>query len=180
MKTLFYSFIFLILGSTVTSCEKDDINHQSDFEKSYHMWLDFKKLSNNSYEYTVPGSSWTGQRWETTIQVSEGNIIQRHFKHTSSTDLATDVPQEELEWTENGNDINSRINTSAAQALTLDEIYEKAKTEWLIDRKNVKTYFETKNDGLISTCGYVENGCMDDCFIGISLKNIKKLKPTEE
>jgi len=178
MKTLLYSIVFLFLGSTTNSCDKDDINHQNDFERSFDTWLDFKKSSNNSYEYKVPGSSWTGLRWETTIWVSKGTIIQRHFKYTSTKDLAADIPEKELEWTENESDIHSHTNTNAAQALTMDEIYEKAKTEWLSVRKNAKIYFEAENDGLISTCGYVEEGCMDDCFIGINLKDIIKLKPT--
>ncbi|GGW34686.1 hypothetical protein [Arenibacter certesii] len=173
MKIIFYSIVFVILGSIITSCDKDDINHQNDFEKSVNAWLDFKEKSNNSYEYVVQGTSWTGLRWETTIQVAEGTTIQRHFKYTSTEGLTADIPEEELEWTENGSGINSRTNTIAAQALTLDEIYEKAKKEWLIDRKNTKTFFEAENDGLISSCGYVENGCMDDCFVGISLKNIR-------
>lgn len=37
------------------------------------------------------------------------------------------------------------------------------------------TYFETKNNGLISTCGYVENTCADDCFIDITITRIAKL-----
>lgn len=175
MKTFIYCLVFVFLGSIITSCDKDDINHQNDFEKSVNAWLDFKETSNNSYEFVVPGASWTGLRWETTIQVAEGTIMQRHFKFTSTVDLTAEIPEEELEWTENESEINSRTNTIAAQALTLDEIYEKAKREWLIDRNNAKTFFEAENEGLISTCGYVENGCMDDCFVGISLKNIRKL-----
>ncbi|WP_255474197.1 hypothetical protein [Flavobacterium sp. SLB02] len=42
-------------------------------------------------------------------------------------------------------------------------------------RKNVTNYFEAKNDGLISQCGYVEKGCMDDCFVGITIKSIERL-----
>ena len=77
-------------------------------------------------------------------------------------------------------EINGRFwatvqNSNAADALTLDEIYSKAKNEWLVKRKNVTNYFEAKNDGLISTCGYVEKGCVDDCFAGITIKSIQSL-----
>jgi hypothetical protein len=55
----------------------------------------------------------------------------------------------------------------------LDEIYEKARSNWLKKRGNAKTYFEAKNDGLISSCGYAEDGCQDDCFNGINITSIE-------
>ena len=57
--------------------------------------------------------------------------------------------------------------------LTFDQIYEKARTEWLVKRENATTYFEAENNGLISKCGYVDDGCQDDCFIGIQISSIK-------
>lgn len=78
-----------------------------------------------------------------------------------------------MAWIEYENEINSHENIVAAAPLTLDEVYGKAKNEWLIKRKNVKTYFEANNGGLISTCGFVEDGCMDDCFRGIRIAYIE-------
>ncbi len=167
-KTIFTLFIFSIL--LLTSCSSDeDINYSKDFEKSKKTWLKFKEDFGNSYEYVVQGGSGlTSYGWKTTIKVVEGKIIQRHFKYIGNTD---GIPKEELlEWTENETEINS--HKQGAGALTLDEIYEKAEKEWLVKRKNTTTYFEAKNDGLISSCGYVEEGCMDDCFIGIRIASI--------
>ncbi|MGY5355583.1 hypothetical protein [Wenyingzhuangia sp. IMCC45467] len=62
----------------------------------------------------------------------------------------------------------------------MDEIYEKAKQDWLIKRKEVLVYFETDNNGLISTCGYVPKNCMDDCFLGITIKSIEALSLIDE
>lgn len=174
MKNKIYLIAFLLIGSLVISCSSDDdFNYQNDFEKSHKVWLNFKDLSADSYKYTVIGSSWVGFSWETTITVSDGKIIQRHFKYITPDDLG-DIPEEEVEWIETGQEVGSHQN-QAAEALTLDDIYAKAKNDWLIKRKNAKTYFETGNNGIISTCGYVINGCMDDCFIGIHIKNIKSL-----
>ncbi|MBA6153817.1 hypothetical protein [Gelidibacter maritimus] len=80
-----------------------------------------------------------------------------------------------MEWTENENELNSHESSIAADALTLDQIYNKAETDWLIKRKNSTSYFESKNNGLISTCGYVEKDCMDDCLVGITIKSINVL-----
>jgi len=64
---------------------------------------------------------------------------------------------------------------NGAAPLTLSEIYDKAQKEWLIERENTTTYFETENNGMISTCGYVENNCADDCFIGVLINTIEAL-----
>lgn len=174
MKTRIYLIALLMIGSLVVSCSADDdLNYQNDFDKSHEAWLNFKEQSGNSYKYTVVGSSWVGFSWETTITVVDGKIIQRDFKYTSFDDLDT-IPEDELEWVENGSEVGSHQN-QASDPLTLDAIYAKAENEWLIKRKDATTYFETGNKGMLSTCGYVINGCMDDCFIGIHIKNIESL-----
>lgn len=173
MKSRIYLIALLLIGGLISSCESDDVD-QNEFQNSIKVLSDFKKSTDNSYKYIVSGVSWVGTAWETTITISDGKAIQRHFKYTNTQGLRNDIPKEELEWTENGNEIGSHKNI-AATALTLDEIYNKAEQEWLIKRDNAKIYFETKNNGLISTCGYVENGCQDDCFIGIHIKSIEPL-----
>ncbi|PXY43928.1 hypothetical protein [Flavobacterium hydrophilum] len=172
MKTKIYLIALVLISSLISSCSSDDeLNYQNDFEKSEKAWLDFKESSSNSYKYTVSeGSVFLDYGWETTITVSNGKIIQRHFKYTGNTENIPDnVP---LEWTEEENQINSHENSPAAAALTLDQIYNKAEKEWLIKRKDATVYFEAKNNGLISSCGYVPKGCMDDCFFGIRIKSV--------
>ncbi len=177
MKNKIYFIVSLLIGVSISSCSNDDdINYENDFESSHEAWLDFKASSNNSYKYVVSsGSILTTYGWETTITVSNGVIIERAFRYTSGAEEF--VPVDQLEWTEIENEINSdeHHHTSAYTALTLDEIYNKAKQEWLIKRKNSTSYFESENNGLISTCGYVEKGCIDDCFNGITLKSIVAL-----
>lgn len=171
-----YSIILFLASILISSCESNDFYFQSDFEKSQEIWLDFKELSGNSYKYVVTGGSvFTSFGWETTITVLNGVITERHFKYTSGAEDT--IPEDELEWTENETQINSEEHqhTSAFYALTLDEIYTKAQQEWLIKRKDATSYFESENNGLISTCGYVVNGCMDDCFSGITIKSIVAL-----
>lgn len=174
MKNRIYLIALVLVGFLIASCESDDKDNQNELEKSYSVLSDFKKETNNSYKYTTTYQSWIGFAWETTIFVSNGNVIERHFKYLNTGELSNDTPQQELEWTETGSDIGNHTNIGS-DPLTLDEIYTKAKQYWLVKRKNSKTHFETKNNGLISTCGYVENGCQDDCFIGIHIKTIEPL-----
>lgn len=173
MKNRICLIALLLVGCLISSCESDDTENQNELEKSYVAFSDFKKETNNSYKYTVVSSSWIGIAWETTIVVSNGKVVQRQFKYTNTQGLENNIPEEELQWTENENEIGS--HTTGSDPVTLDEIYAKAKQEWLPKRDDVKTHFETKNNGLISTCGYVENGCQDDCFVGIHIKTIEPL-----
>lgn len=171
MKKTFYFITLLLINIALFSCSSDDdLNYQNDFEKSKNVWLDFKASSNNSYQYVVSGSIFTLPfRWETTITVSNGIVVQRHFEYINAPE---NMSEEEIKWTENENEINTHSSLFAASPLTLDEIYNKAEKEWLIKRKNTSTYFETENNGLISTCGYANKECMDDCFTGIKIKSI--------
>jgi hypothetical protein len=175
-KSKLLLFATLFIGFLFASCKKSDFNYQSDFEKSYKEWIKFKGSSDNSYRYTVGGGSWVGLGWQTVITVNEGRVVQRYFKLSFPVGWTGTVPNaNEIEWTENENEINSHEHTSATAAATLDEIYEKARSTWLKKRGNAKTYFEAKNNGLISSCGYVEDGCQDDCFNGISITSIELL-----
>jgi hypothetical protein len=174
MKNNIYIFAFLFLGSIISACESDDLYHQNDFKSSQKAWLEFKEMTNNSYKYTAVLGSWIGLSWETTITVFNGEIIERHFKYIMTDALSDHFPEDELEWIENENEIGIHKNLGA-EPLTLDQIYIKAEKEWLQKSDNYKTYFETENNGLISICGYVENGCMDHCFVGIHINSIESL-----
>ena len=168
--------ILLLIASLFFSCEKNSLVFENDFEKSYQTWLTFKESSDNSYKYMVERSSWVGATWQTTITVTKGKITQRHYKTTYTGNSVGGIPQETLEWVENENEINSHKDSGAAEPVTLDVIYDKARNDWLIKRKNAKTYFEAHNNGLLSLCGYFEDNCADDCFVGIDIPFIEPLR----
>ncbi|MCL5128461.1 hypothetical protein [Algibacter sp. L4_22] len=174
MNNKIYLIALILLGNLMLSCESDDISHKNGFEVSHQVLEEFKISNNNSYKYIVTKSSWVGWYSETTITVSNGVIIKRHFEYFITDDLSEDITDEELEWTENEDEIGDH-KYAGAEALTLDEVYDKAENEWLIDRDDSKVYFETENDGLISTCGYVHENCADDCFNGIYIKKIESI-----
>lgn len=167
--------LLLLLTSLVISCQKSEIEYENQFDKSYKAWISFKKASNNSYKYTVNGSTWVGPAWQTVITVVNGKITQRHFRYTALEGFEDHIPQEALEWTEDENEIDSHEHAAAAEPLTLDQIYDHARNIWLKKRKDGKTYFEAKNNGLISSCGFVPDNCADDCFSGISIGSIEKI-----
>ncbi|HEY9259752.1 hypothetical protein [Chitinophaga sp.] len=172
MKANIYLFLFLLLGSLFTSCKKDNIAYKSDFNKSYQAWINFKKSSGNSYRYASNTSSWTGYSSETIITVKEGKVIQRSYV-VKAVDRATNQIMTTEQWLEDGSQLGS--HDSGYPLKTLDDIYKEAKDTWLLKRDNADTYFESKNNGMISNCGYVEKGCQDDCFRGVDIGFIEKI-----
>ena len=173
MKNKTCLIVLILIGSLFNSCDSDDLEYQDKFETSQKTWLNFKEASNDSYKYTVTFGSWAGFSWETKIIVENGIVIQRDFEYTFTEGISNDIQQDELQWTETGSEIGSHEN--GAEPITLDEIYDKAQNDWLIEKNNTTTYFETENNGMISTCGYENNQCVDDCFIGIKIKIIETL-----
>ena len=196
---LFFALMGLVIFS---ACEKGSTEHENSFEQSYKAWSSFKASSGNSYQYEVTGATWAGSSWLTTITVRNGEVVQRDFRYevfndvrmpdtgwqsTSIADLlkglgfsAEEFLEQEglaflesLQWTEIEAELGLHEVSPAGRVQTLDDIYEKARTTWLKKRSDATTYFEANNDGLISSAGFVPDGCMDDCFTGISIRMIK-------
>ncbi len=165
---LIFSTAFLLLCQ---SCKKESFYGEDEYKASYNTWLRFKKESNNSYVYTTTWSSWTGFYGRMIITVKGGKIIARDYKVTGADENDRSVTKIYEEWQEDEATVNSHPGASQ----TLDEVYTTAKNEWLkVNEKENLIYFEAKNDGMISSCGYVPIGCADDCFIGITITEIKK------
>ncbi len=173
MKLNIYLIALLLTGALFASCKKSDIKYESNYEASYRSWTDFKQSSQNSYRYMVSFGSWTGAGSETTITVTNGKITGRSFVAKTYEDPQSNVITIVKEWTEDESSINT--HGEGYPAMTLDEVYQKAKTDWLLKRKDVTTYFETNNGGMISSCGYTPKNCIDDCFTGIKIQYIEKL-----
>lgn len=167
MKSSYFIAVSLVLSSFFSSCSKD-VAYSSEFDKSYEAYQKYKKENANSYQYTVTSSSWTGTNSATTIIVFNGQVQYRSYE--AKTLLEDGTVQTYAKWTEGKNELNS--HDEGYEASTLDQVYEKAKTDWLKKRKDSKVYFEAKNNGLISSAGYVPDNCQDDCFVGINISKI--------
>lgn len=165
-------FILMVISVMLTSCKKSDIEYESKFDKSYETWLAFKTSANNSYRYKVYFGSWTGSSSETELIIKAGKVVGRTYL-AKNIDPSTNKVVVYEEWTEDLSSLNTHSN--GYLTLTMDEIYQKAKTEWLIKREDAKVSLETKNNGMISACGYVPDNCADDCFNGISITLIEAI-----
>jgi hypothetical protein len=169
--------ITLIVTICLSACKKDAL--PNDYDKSYSAWLSFKQANNNSYSYTtINGSVVSGVSGETRITVNKGVIIARDYtsyKYSANATGTGSVKTILSEWHEDKTSLNTHGNV-ADQLLTLDDVYKKAKNEWLTaDKKNNDIFFEATINGMISTCGYRPKGCQDDCTVGINIWYINAL-----
>lgn len=162
----------LLLALTLSACKKETIEHRKDFDISFKTWLDFKTSTNNNYKYQLVTKSWTGLSTQTTITVKQGKVIERAYMAQTVKHPGNIITINE-EWVENKQELNSHKNYGVI--LTLDEIYEKAKTEFLIKRDDGTTSFESKNNGMISSCGFTPKDCADDCFSGFTIAFIERI-----
>jgi len=170
MRNIVIAFCALVTLLSVTSCKKGP--YASEFEESYKAWIKFKTESQNSYNYSIITGSLSGVTTETIIYVQNGKVVKRSFRATSEHAGPPVVVQEE--WIEEGSSLNT--HQTGAPTKTLDQVYAEAESNWLKKRDNAQTYFETKNDGMISLVGYEEDGCQDDCFRGITIGFIAKIQ----
>lgn len=157
----------------LSACKKDELTTKVD--ASYNKWVAFRNQNNNSYSYIAYGGSIFGSHIETKITVTNGKVTAREFIAGVYKPNTADLEVKET-WTENATSLNTHQNSAAFYTITLDEVYVRAKSTWLkVDAKQNDIYFEAANDGMISSAGYVPKGCQDDCFDGVSIKDIKKL-----
>lgn len=199
-----YPILTLLVITLFAACEKSTIEHESRFERSYEAWLNFRETSGNNYRYEVSGGTWAGSSWLTTITVRNGNVIKRDFRYTIFNDVHMPADgwgsislddfvkelglpaegfqepegkpfHEMLQWTESESELGLHESSPASWLLTLDEVYETARTVWLKKQDGVSISFEAKNNGLISSAGFWPDGCMDDCFSGISIRSIEAI-----
>ena len=165
----YLSALLLIVTLGLSACKKDVVN--PGYEDSYSAWLSFKKSSGNSYSYITYYGSWTGSYAESKITVQSGRVIARDFLLTRTTAVRDSVVTL-ARWAESGSTLNT--HTDGFEMLTLDQVYARAKNEWLkVDKVKNEVIFQANNNGLISLAGYVPKGCQDDCLTGIHIKDIE-------
>jgi len=172
MKTKTHLYLLTLLLLAIVACKKETIEHENSFDRSYKSWISFKAAANDTYRYHIVSSSWTGNSSETIITVKNGKVINRSYLAKAVVQPGNTITVIS-EWTEDEKSLNT--HNDGATTLTLDEIYDRAKSVWLVKRKDAKTSLETNNNGMISSCGYIINGCQDDCFNGISISVIEKM-----
>ncbi|OJU53811.1 MAG: hypothetical protein BGN96_08995 [Bacteroidales bacterium 45-6] len=175
MKHNLYIICLLAICYSLISCDKSEIDHETEYNNSYSKWLAFRKSSQNSYSYRASDFSEISVA-RTRINVTNGIVTRREFeciRYYPSNDT--------VKWVEkNMDEINTHNDREATKAITLDQIYHDAKTEWLVKRDGMNIIFTTDSQGIISTCGYQEDNCPDCSFTGVHIDEVRTLYLMED
>ncbi len=171
----------VILTIFFISCEKNEDKNSvlstlkgesgMSYNESLTKWRELKKINGNSYIYQTTISSWTGFSSVTELKIEEGIVTTRVYKEFKTNE--TNGQQEMIDsYTEIKTSLGS--HEKGANILTIDDLYNSCASEYLIaDKERNTLYFETETSGLMTLCGFVPNGCMDDCFKGVRINSFK-------
>lgn len=176
MEKLYSIFVTPIILMLFYSCNVEAMQeklsvegeHGYDFRESKTAWRNLKKEHGNSYVYTILEQSWTGHGSETTLVVDEGKVKERHYVEfiISDEDGSKSITDSYKETSKK--EIGS--HSSGAPPYTIDDLYRTCLSKYLtVDHDANEVFFETDEDGVMMLCGYVPNGCQDDCFRGIRI-----------
>ena len=128
-------------------------------------WEALKKEYKNCYTYVTSATSVLGGfTVRTYITVKRGKITKAHrvtqYKKRVVGERRKKLSREERKKLKN-----------------LDEIYAFA-TEELTKKSPKNNYiaFKVAENGIISKAGYTPRNCMDDCFKGFAIDEVKRLK----
>ena len=176
-------FIMFLFCITLLSCSTNDddrgeITGESgiSYSDSKTMWKEVKAQNEETYSYTVSFSSWSGFGSRTTITVKDGLVSKRKYLYFEQV-LNEESELEEVEiesYTETGEEIGS--HSEGFDPLLIDELYQTCLSDYLnINKADNEIYFNTDEAGIISNCGFVETGCVDDCFRGFRISEFNWL-----
>jgi len=135
------------------------------------------KVIQRDFTYTVFNDVWMPENGWTSTEV-EAILESLHTTANEFVEREGFSLLDVLHWSETEDELGTKANIySPASALhTLDDIYDKARNEWLQKRTDAHVTFEANNNGMISAVGFVPDGCMDDCFSGIHIRSIEALE----
>lgn len=173
MKTSKLLLLFLLIG--LLSCKKDDdskTTHVKNYKESLNKWAELKAKNGNSYTYKTTFVSWVGGGSTTELKVENGKVTGRSYQQfiIDNTGQRTIIDS----YTETTSEVGT--HQKGARPLTIDELYSSCLGEFLIaDDKTNTLYFETDANGIMSSCGFVPDNCADDCFRGVTIKDLNWL-----
>ncbi|WP_066633574.1 hypothetical protein [Labilibacter marinus] len=174
--------VLLLAFILIAGCKKEDgdpfdnIKGESgiSYNKSKSFWNDMKKENGNSYEYETTFTSWTGFGSTTTFKVEEGVVTERTYTEFNADEGASGEIQLES-YKEVGDEVGD--HEKGAKPVSIDELYESCASEFLVACPCDNTlYFETESNGLMNLCGFVPDGCQDDCYQGVRISSFSWLE----
>lgn len=131
-------------------------------------WQALKETHGGAYEYDVVFASWIGFRSTTTLEVRDDEMVGRSYEAYDAEGELTES------WTEEGAALGS--HESGAPLRTVEALYDVCRDEVLTqDRSENDIFLEFREDGVLKQCEYFPKNCADDCFVGVSIDDLRFL-----
>ena len=172
------SIQILITFIFVLSCDSgegllDELlsKNELSYIQSFNQWDDLKKDNGNSYVYKTTFISWTGYGHTTELRVENGIVVSRDFEEFR---INFSTQQNEIieTYSESFDELGS--HEKGATPRTIDELYNSCAKKYLkVNKKKNTIYFETEENGLMKSCGFVPNECIDDCYISVNISSFE-------
>lgn len=204
MKSLLTLISMMLLLFSCSKDESLSIEHESAYKRSLKKWEEFKSKNNNSYTYVIetdrifsilpsritltvengiltkrsgykkdlqvvqrPETGWTAEN------IREA-LISTNMDNAQIEEMLTADFIANMEWKEDQNNLGKY--DPKGLAMTIDQIYQKAKDTWLVPSKDNESIFETDNNGIISLVGIKLKPYEDIPFNGVRIVSVTSLK----
>mmetsp|Transcript_29839 Transcript_29839/g.47597 ORF Transcript_29839/g.47597 Transcript_29839/m.47597 type:complete len:161 (-) Transcript_29839:165-647(-) len=138
----------------------------SSYDISLAKWTELKGSRGDCYTYTRSFVSWVGFGSRTIIKVEQGVVVERTYEAFDSSRTITSTYHESTPQ-------EIGTNSQGQPAKTMDELYTECPSYLALDEQTNYIYFRVDDLGILQLCGYVPQGCMDDCFQGISVSSFE-------
>lgn len=167
MKYVLIIFITVFFTACTSSSLEltKDLSSETKLLNSAKVWDKYKSKYKNSYSYTSDFVSYVGFGNETKIQVQNGKAISREYFEFNSKREKTYSYSEKIS--------TLGLNKKGAKVKTIDALYKQCQN--ILDKKseNTNIYLGFDKKGLLSYCLYSAKNCVDDCSLGVKIKNIE-------
>jgi len=177
MKNKILLFLVIAIGSNLgLFAQKNSLKIASEASEST-----FKANAaqyRNSYSYKSNFESFAGFGNSSEIVVNYGKPILKNYQAYHYKD--TNGKQEKIidtSFVEQAHNLGQ--SNLGAPILTMEEMYALCFKMLSKDTATHVLYFTTDKQGILSTCGYMQKGCMDDCFRGFNIIEFQWLNPIE-
>lgn len=136
-------------------------------------WQVLKGQNGGSYQYDIIFGSWVGFSSTTTFEVRDDEVVLRGYEGRNAEGKVTET------WTEEGDALGSHEGYEPLR--TIEELYAVCRNEVLTqDRTANDIFLEFRDDGVLEYCEYSPENCADDCFMGVSIDDIRFLNQAAE
>ncbi len=151
-------------------CHDENAN-ESRLAESRGAWRAMIAAQGETYSYEQGSESWTGYRTHSAVQFEDGAATYRRFESSPGFVDGMLVPLE-LKWEERGGEIGTHVE--AGPIASVDQMYDQCARDVLTrdpGRNMIELAFDERD--LLQVCSYWQDGCADDCWMGVGISNLQ-------